>query len=188
MNVSECRLEANRAKDALSSLLLDLGTKEVREQIPGWPDLYYTNTHLATTYRTRGSVVVGALLLDRPQAASQVNEAVKRVVVALREFSVARSAAKSAPKPASAPSTGSSRSSLPSLVALPLTEPARPGTRLVLRYGNGTQLFEVTNISPRGRLCGQRLFGRGTPYPRWRRSNISPSDSRILGRWDGSPL
>lgn len=56
------------------------------------------------------------------------------------------------------------------------------GSILRLRFGNGTQFFCVTFVTPRGRICGLRLngFSPAKGGGIWEPSNLKAGDSRII--------
>lgn len=55
------------------------------------------------------------------------------------------------------------------------------GKTYKLTYGNGTQVFHVTRISPKGKAFGLRLFeSRGT----WVPSPLKVGDRRVIGECD----
>lgn len=102
----------------------------------------------------------------------------------------ARKAEREAKKAAEASSTPTPRVSL-NITRYPFSvgytpisrDEIRVGMNLLVRYGNGTQVFHVDFFSPTGtRLEGRRLRNRGIKHlAGWFESKISLSDPRILG-------
>jgi hypothetical protein len=57
----------------------------------------------------------------------------------------------------------------------------KPGDRILLKYGNGTQAAIVTGVRRGGGLNVKRLYGYGTGHPCLEAAKLNIDDSRILG-------
>ncbi len=63
------------------------------------------------------------------------------------------------------------------------------GTYLIIGYGNGTQVFFVTRVTPKGKPFGLRLYGRSNDGGGvWDTSSLKVNDGRIEKVLDARPV